>query len=190
MWKSAIAFFKSAAYDRVISKLIELHRGHLHMLQKLKKDQSGFSIVEVMIVLAIAGLIMLVVFLAVPALQRNSRNTTKKSDVGSIGSVISEFRSANSGKNPTSASTFTAADGVLTLSAGTGTNPISTTLGTSVCSIVWTGTPGTTLDQVAIRTGQKCSSTSSFTITPSGRSVAVLYNLETSGGVANQCLDA
>ncbi|HPW47952.1 MAG TPA: prepilin-type N-terminal cleavage/methylation domain-containing protein, partial [Candidatus Saccharibacteria bacterium] len=36
-----------------------------------KKDQKGFTIIEVLIVLAIAALILLIVFLAVPALQRN-----------------------------------------------------------------------------------------------------------------------
>jgi prepilin-type N-terminal cleavage/methylation domain-containing protein len=38
------------------------------MLKKLKKSDSGFTIIEVMIVLAIAGLILLIVFLAVPAM--------------------------------------------------------------------------------------------------------------------------
>ena len=40
------------------------------MLNKIKKDNKGFTIIEVLIVLAIAGLIMLTVFLAVPSLQR------------------------------------------------------------------------------------------------------------------------
>jgi prepilin-type N-terminal cleavage/methylation domain-containing protein len=34
----------------------------------LKKGQSGFTIIEVMIVLAIAGLIMVVVLVAIPAI--------------------------------------------------------------------------------------------------------------------------
>ncbi|MDQ3065292.1 MAG: prepilin-type N-terminal cleavage/methylation domain-containing protein, partial [bacterium] len=41
------------------------------MLSRIKNNNKGFTIIEVLIVLAIAGLIMLIVFLAVPALQRN-----------------------------------------------------------------------------------------------------------------------
>jgi prepilin-type N-terminal cleavage/methylation domain-containing protein len=70
------------------------------MLAKLRKmdrrkQDSGFTIIEVMIVLAIAGLILLIVFLAVPALQRSSRNTQRKSDVGRIGSAATTVLSNN-----------------------------------------------------------------------------------------------
>lgn len=47
---------------------------------KQKRNQQGFTIVEVMIVLAIAGLILAVVFIAVPALQRNQRNGARAND--------------------------------------------------------------------------------------------------------------
>ena len=59
------------------------------MLNKIKKDNKGFTIIEVLIVLAIAGLIMLVVFLAVPALQRSSRNTQRTADATRLSAAIS-----------------------------------------------------------------------------------------------------
>jgi prepilin-type N-terminal cleavage/methylation domain-containing protein len=62
----------------------------LRKLQSLRKKESGFTIVEVMIVLAIAGLIMLIVFLALPALQRNSRNTKRASDGTRIAALVQE----------------------------------------------------------------------------------------------------
>jgi prepilin-type N-terminal cleavage/methylation domain-containing protein len=70
------------------------------MLNKLKNNNEGFTIIEVMIVLAIAGLILLIVFLAVPALQRASRNTSRKSDAGHISSAINDYVSNNNGSLP------------------------------------------------------------------------------------------
>ncbi len=60
------------------------------MLQKLKKQESGFTIIEVLIVLAIAGLIMLIVFLAVPALQRNSRNRGRENDASLLAAAVND----------------------------------------------------------------------------------------------------
>ena len=65
-----------------------------------KKNQSGFTIVEVMIVLAIAGLILAIVFIAVPALQRNSRNTQRRSDMASFRAQFETWTSNNNGKLP------------------------------------------------------------------------------------------
>jgi len=68
------------------------------MLQKLqKRNESGFTIIEVLIVLAIAGLILLIVFLAVPALQRNSRNNGRKNDSARVASELANFASNNNG---------------------------------------------------------------------------------------------
>ncbi len=60
------------------------------MVNKLQKDNKGFTIIEVLIVLAIAGLIMLIVFLAVPALQRNQRNNSRNSEASRIAASVSE----------------------------------------------------------------------------------------------------
>lgn len=54
------------------------------MLSKLRQNNSGFTIIEVLIVLAIAGLIMVMVFVAVPNLQRNQRNSARRSDASHI----------------------------------------------------------------------------------------------------------
>ncbi len=70
------------------------------MNTKLKKQEKGFTIIEVLIVLAIAGLIMLIVFLAVPALQRNNRNTQRKNDVSALLGAVSEAVSNSSGALP------------------------------------------------------------------------------------------
>ena len=64
------------------------------------RDQSGFTIVEVMIVLAIAGLILAIVFIAVPALQRNSRNTGRRADLGNLRAQVETWVSNNGGKIP------------------------------------------------------------------------------------------
>ena len=63
-----------------------------------KKNQSGFTIIEVMIVLAIAGVIMLALFLAVPALQRNSRNNQRQSDAALVASAVNECLNARNGQ--------------------------------------------------------------------------------------------
>lgn len=70
------------------------------MLKQIKKNNQGFTIIEVLIVLAIAGLILLIVFLAVPALQRNQRNTARKNDVSRVGGAVTEFVSNNNGTVP------------------------------------------------------------------------------------------
>src|SRR5437879_1998002 len=66
------------------------------------RQNSGFTIIEVLIVLAIAGLILLIVFLAVPALQRNAHNTSIKNDVSSILGGMTEFTNNNNGLIPNS----------------------------------------------------------------------------------------
>ncbi len=62
------------------------------------KDQTGFTIIEVMIVLAIAAVIMLIVFLAVPALQRNSRNTQRADDAARIASAVNQCLANRNGQ--------------------------------------------------------------------------------------------
>src|SRR4051812_9194981 len=89
------------------------------MLSKLKKDNKGFTIIEVMIVLAIAGLIILIVLLAVPALQRNGRNTAIKNDASAVAAALSTFASDNDGKVPAVADFAYAAPTLTIGAAGT-----------------------------------------------------------------------
>lgn len=159
------------------------------MLNKLQKSNKGFTIIEVMIVLAIAGLIILIVLLAIPALQRNSRNTAIKNDVTAVTSTIGEFASNNDGASPTAAgSTYTPATGTLVLNNATGTQATGRLQANT--AVAFTGTPGTTPGSIVILLGQRCNASNGFAVTASNRSAAVLYNIETAGGVAPRCADS
>lgn len=152
------------------------------MLQKLqKRKESGFTIIEVLIVLAIAGLIMLVVFLAVPALQRNSRNTTYRNEASRLLDAYGEV-SANAGGSVLNGAT----DATSVLNAA---NTKSITALTIVAGKA-AGTVPTTTDTALIRTGAKCQAANSSTMDDgSTRQVAILFNVETSGGKQIQCVE-
>lgn len=68
-----------------------------------RKDQKGFTIIEVMIVLAIAGLIIGVVLVAVPQLQRNQRNTARKSILNRVKTELENYAGNNNGTYPANA---------------------------------------------------------------------------------------
>ena len=70
-------------------------------MPKIKNNQAGFTIIEVMIVLAIAGLILATVFVAVPALQRNQRNSARALDVSYLKAQFTQAASNNNGRQPT-----------------------------------------------------------------------------------------
>lgn len=72
-----------------------------------KKENKGFTIIEVLIVLAIAGLIMLIVLLAIPALQRNARNTAIRNDASKAASLLQEAVNNNNGTIPAAATEAT-----------------------------------------------------------------------------------
>ena len=78
-------------------------------INKRDRQESGFTIVEVMIVLAIAGLILAIVFIAVPALQRNARDTQRRGDIGAIQGAIATYSGNNNGAIPTSNTEMTTA---------------------------------------------------------------------------------
>lgn len=147
------------------------------MFHKIKNNEKGFTIIEVLIVLAIAGLIMLVVFLAVPALQRNSRNSQRKGDVQAILGGVSEFSGNNNGKIPA-----TAAEQATVLA--------SVKLG-YYDTIAWgTGVQtALTTDTVRVVTVAKCGA-SGATVAGSARQIAIQYQNEGSGGNVGVCQDA
>jgi len=66
----------------------------------LKKGQSGFTIIEVLIVLAIGALIILAVLLAVPALQTNQKNSARKAEaarlVGAVSNALADSNNSYS----------------------------------------------------------------------------------------------
>lgn len=145
-----------------------------------KKENKGFTIIEVLIVLAIAGLIMLIVFLAVPALQRNSRNTSIKNDAQLFAGAVGDHRANYNGTTPT----VTEGTGKITLSGG-GTSTV--TLNGSTPVAVVTTLPTTTSmvpGSLYVATGRDCS------FATSARTVAIWFVTETSGsGEALQCIE-
>lgn len=70
-------------------------------MAKPQSNESGFTIIELLIVLGIAGLIFSLIFLAVPSLQRSSRNNQRKQDVAAVLQGISRYSLNNGGKFPT-----------------------------------------------------------------------------------------
>ena len=171
----------------------------LKQLQK-SKNQSGFTIIEVLIVLAIAGLIMVVVFLAVPALQRSGRNNALNTDANNIFSGVNNYVSNNNGSLPSTPAAATApAAGVTTIGGAAGTNSETVKVDTSIDTvIVDTGTTPITnakpVGTVEIVTGKnaKCNATASGLAAAgsgTGRSVAVLFVAESGSGNILKCLN-
>jgi len=74
----------------------------MHTKLTKRNQQTGFTIIEVVLVLAIAGLIFLIVFLALPQLQKSRRDTQRKNDLGLIMGSLDTYASNNSGKYPAS----------------------------------------------------------------------------------------
>lgn len=72
----------------------------MNVLKSQNKNETGFTIIEVILVLAIAGLIFLTVFLALPALQRNQRDAERKKNVAELMTAIITYKSNNRGQLP------------------------------------------------------------------------------------------
>jgi prepilin-type N-terminal cleavage/methylation domain-containing protein len=146
------------------------------MLNKIKKDNKGFTIIEVLIVLAIAGLILLVVFLAVPALQRNSRNTQVRNAASTIAGAGAEFIANNNGKVPTTVSIV--GDTATISSTVAGTSPNTTKVTDNLPASA----------AITIVPSKKCKGNG--TESASTREFVVTFKIE-SGGSATiaQCID-
>ena len=67
---------------------------------QIKKQKTGFTIIEVVLVLAIAGLIFLMVFVALPALQRSQRDTQRRDDMARFISQLTQYQANNNGNVP------------------------------------------------------------------------------------------
>lgn len=159
------------------------------MLRNLKKSEKGFTIIEVLIVLAIAGLIMVVVFLAVPALQRNQRNSTYRTEANNISSAYQEVSSNKNGAVLTASGSGTAnSDAAKVLSSS---NAKSITTVTIEAEAGTTTPANNTYDRAVIRTGAKCTAPDGHGTDPgSTRQIAILFNVETSGGSQAQCINS
>lgn len=163
-----------------------------------KRDNKGFTIIEVLIVLAIAGLMLIIVFLAVPALQRNSRNQGVKADASNALGGVTDFAAANNGLLPTQfvvACDNSIADCNLTRAAG---NPTpaefkkngATTVTISAAAASWAANAvksNTGLVHLVINAG--C--TGNTLVVGQSRSTAAQFFVETGTGntaVALQCV--
>lgn len=161
-------------------------------MKNLKKDNRGFTIIEVLIVLAIAGLIMLVVFLAVPALQRNARNTSKRSDVSKALGAVGELTANNNGKVPATAD-VTSGDLASAANLSSATT-FAVTIPLKAAGVT-AATPPTS-SEVMIVTGVVCNNSATHTIDVaptaanfasevtdgSTRGVVALFTVEAAGG--------
>lgn len=152
------------------------------MLKKLKKQNSGFTIIEVLIVLTIAGVILLIVFIAVPAMQRNSRNTQRRNDVANYASAVSEWASNNGGVLPSTGSHLTTANSGVNALANTSfltTEPTApTTAGTP------TSNTATTTTFLYVPTSVCTTGGTSTSANASDRQFTILYATESSSGTA------
>ena len=155
------------------------------MLNKIKKDNKGFTIIEVLIVLAIAGLIMLVVFLAVPALQRSSRNTQREADATKVTAAMT---ACISNRNGVVASCASSTD--LTNNGGLDTaklQQLTTVSNVAVASMNTTADANT----INFSFGAKCNADAGSAIaSTNARQGAVVYRLETTGATPTyKCID-
>ncbi|MGH7195199.1 MAG: type II secretion system protein [Candidatus Saccharimonadales bacterium] len=177
-------------------------------IKQRKSDNQGFTIIETMIVLAIAGLILLIVFLAVPALQRSARNTQRKNDVSAIGAALSNYIDNNGGQFPDTVQKAGSSRSVEFLCTKGTTHCDSTDkniesaklgyydpgLSTLPVSMEYQQGPGAgtqpTTETVVVDTGEECNPTGTGVAAKArSRSVAILYQTETGGSPANQCIN-
>ena len=153
------------------------------MLNKIKKDNKGFTIIEVLIVLAIAGLIMLVVFLAVPALQRSSRNTQREADATKVTAAMTACISNRNGVvDSCNDSAELASNGGLDTAK---LQQLTTVTNVAVGSM---NTPGANIINFSF--GAKCLADGSGAEPATSRQGAVVYRLESTGAVTYKCIDA
>jgi prepilin-type N-terminal cleavage/methylation domain-containing protein len=145
------------------------------MFNKLKKDNQGFTIIEVLIVLAIAGLIMLIVFLAVPALQRNQRNNARNNEASRISAALTECLANRNGQV---ASCDTSGD----INVGT-LQQLSVPATFSDNASTDLGTGSTTAVVVGFQ--RQCTTDGSNDQAGSSRDFAVMYQLEPA---VNRCI--
>lgn len=72
------------------------------MHQNNRGEDSGFTVIEVVLALTIASLIFIVVFIALPQLQRSRRNNQRQHDTGRVLAELENYAANNSGFYPKS----------------------------------------------------------------------------------------
>lgn len=166
----------------------------------MKKNEKGFTIIEVALVLAIAAMIFLVVFLAVPALQRNQRDDARKRDISNVVTYVTTYYANTS--NGALADGYVAYSNGTKQSGGLGdymdnlsknTNYV-TVKSTLPASGTFSGAGATSSadlaqDHIVIYTGAKCNGSTG--VTPaSSRNNAVVGQIEAGGSNKFYCQDA
>lgn len=68
----------------------------------MKKNQKGFTLIEVILVLAVGSLIFAMAFIAYGQASTNRRDTQRRADLGKIASALEDYASDNNGKYPLS----------------------------------------------------------------------------------------
>jgi prepilin-type N-terminal cleavage/methylation domain-containing protein len=157
------------------------------MFKKLlnKRNQSGFTIIEVMIVLAIAGLILVVVLIAVPQLQRNQRNSSRTADATRTAASVSNIIANKKGV------AFAATD-LTTLNEDLGSLSQYTAAQVTFGNAASVTNPSS----IVIRSGAKCDPSGNGTaIANAGRTFVVLYATEDSNSTSTtngtpQCVES
>ena len=84
----------------IIKNKLSEKRAGLARAESFNKNQSGVTIVELMIVVAVAALIIVLVLVAAPALQRNARNSQRRNDIGAIKGQLTTVVANNNGQYP------------------------------------------------------------------------------------------
>lgn len=121
----------------------------------MKKNNKGFTIIEVVLVLAIAGLIFLIVFLALPALQKNQRDTQRRSDMGRVIAAMQSYQSNTNGGTPF---TFTAGGAWSATAAGFATY-LDTFTDPSGAAYAWQAAAPTGVGQIQVIRANACPTT-------------------------------
>ncbi len=169
------------------------------MLKKLRQQQKGFTIIEILIVLAIAALILLIIFFAVPSLQRNSRNTQIRNDANVILGFTNDYVANHNGALPIGAFYNTTTGDICMDSAAVTTCAGSTATGyvghvraglTAAFTISATGPAEPTVSNtLAVWYGGKCAGNTITGGVASGRAASVGFVTEIATGVSNQCVE-
>jgi prepilin-type N-terminal cleavage/methylation domain-containing protein len=69
-------------------------------MHSLKKRQSGFTIVELLIVIVVIGILATLVIVTFAGIQQKARNTKRQTDVNALASHVEAYYASN-GKYPT-----------------------------------------------------------------------------------------
>lgn len=157
----------------------------------MKKNTSGFTIIEVVLVLAIAGLIFLAVFIALPALQRGQRDTQRRSDAGTFMSQLQSYSTNNNGKVPSTSDGLTTFVSNYLRKGATTDNPMFVDPKTGVnYTVSWAADEATanaaTVGQVRYLYKGTCNGSETAAAGTNTRQAAVVVGLE---GAGNFCKD-